>query len=108
MEKIYLQAVILRPSGCHQKVFVGGRGFPLSLRSFLSEIRIFFRFQQTQFQWQVVFYISAAILSFGGVFYLIFASGEVEDWAKPYMQMEEETEKNGGPGETPIEESDWM
>ena len=32
---IYLPAVILRPSGCHKKVLVDGRGFPLSQRSFL-------------------------------------------------------------------------
>ena len=35
MEQVYLPAVILRPSGCHKKMFVGGRGFPLSQRSFL-------------------------------------------------------------------------
>ena len=32
-------------------------------------------------QWQTVFYIAAAIYSFGIVFYLVFASGEKQKWA---------------------------
>ncbi len=32
---IFASSNIIRPSGCHKKVFVGGRGFPLSQRSFL-------------------------------------------------------------------------
>ncbi|CAH1784347.1 unnamed protein product [Owenia fusiformis] len=37
---------------------------------------------QTQGQWQIVFFISAAIYIITGIFYCIFASGEVQEWAK--------------------------
>ncbi|OCT78351.1 hypothetical protein XELAEV_18029460mg [Xenopus laevis] len=32
-------------------------------------------------QWQIVFYIAAAINFFGAIFFIIFASGNVQDWA---------------------------
>ncbi|KAK0055306.1 sialin-like isoform X2 [Biomphalaria pfeifferi] len=37
---------------------------------------------QTQDQWQVVFYIASAIYAFGAVFFIIFSSGEIQEWAK--------------------------
>uniref|UniRef100_A0A2C9LVA0 Major facilitator superfamily (MFS) profile domain-containing protein n=1 Tax=Biomphalaria glabrata TaxID=6526 RepID=A0A2C9LVA0_BIOGL len=37
---------------------------------------------QTQAQWQVVFYIASAIYAFGAVFFIIFSSGEIQEWAK--------------------------
>ena len=37
-------------------------------------------FQGTQAEWQIVFYIAAAVYLFGAIFYLTFASGEVQDW----------------------------
>jgi ACS family sodium-dependent inorganic phosphate cotransporter-like MFS transporter 5 len=39
----------------------------------------------SQEEWQIVFYITGAIYLFGAVFYCIFADGEVQDWALPYM-----------------------
>ena len=45
-------------------------------------------FQQTQAQWQIVFYISAVIYVVGTVFFILFAQGEVQDWVKPYMYDE--------------------
>ena len=46
-------------------------------------------FQQTQAQWQIVFYIAAVIYAIGAIFFVIFSDGEVQDWAKPYMFEEE-------------------
>ncbi|XP_041372280.1 sialin-like isoform X2 [Gigantopelta aegis] len=37
----------------------------------------------TREEWQIVFHIAAAINFFGAVFYAIMASGEIQDWAKP-------------------------
>ncbi|XP_077983131.1 sialin-like isoform X2 [Glandiceps talaboti] len=37
---------------------------------------------QTQEEWQIVFYIAAGIYTFGAIFFIIFGSGEVQDWAK--------------------------
>ncbi|XP_070559139.1 sialin-like [Ptychodera flava] len=37
---------------------------------------------QTQQEWQVVFYIAAAIYTFGAIFFIIFGAGEVQDWAR--------------------------
>ena len=42
-------------------------------------------FQQTQGQWQAVFYLAAAIFIAGGIFFAIFAEGEIQDWVEPYM-----------------------
>ncbi|KAK5646078.1 hypothetical protein RI129_004542 [Pyrocoelia pectoralis] len=35
----------------------------------------------TEFEWQIVFFISSAVYLFGCIFYAIFASGEVQSWA---------------------------
>ena len=37
--------------------------------------------RQTRAEWQLVFYVAAAIYLFGAVFYVIFASGVLEPWA---------------------------
>ena len=42
-------------------------------------------FQQTQSQWQTVFYIAAAIDATGCVFYVVFGKGETQDWVRPYL-----------------------
>lgn len=49
-----------------------------------------------QSEWQLVFYISAAIYVVGTIFYGIFADGEVQDWAKCYMisSKDQETEND--------------
>lgn len=36
---------------------------------------------QSQVEWQVVFYTAAAIYLASALFYMIFASGEVQKWA---------------------------
>ena len=43
--------------------------------------RVFY-FQGTQEEWQYIFYITAVVLIFGMVTFVIFGSGEVQDWAK--------------------------
>lgn len=37
--------------------------------------------QHTRQQWQIVFYISAAMYLFGMAFYLVFATGKLQSWA---------------------------
>ena len=59
-------------------------------------IYIIYLFQQTQAEWQKVFYLSAAITSFGGLFYLIFASGELQPWAKDEQEAEMDEVKDTG------------
>ncbi len=41
-------------------------------------------------EWQKVFYIAGAIYTFGALFYLIFASGEIQPWARQEVEHEEE------------------
>ncbi|KAK2143014.1 hypothetical protein LSH36_887g02089 [Paralvinella palmiformis] len=36
---------------------------------------------QTRVEWQMVFYISSAIYTFGAIIYVIFASGTIQSWA---------------------------
>lgn len=57
----------------------------------------YFLFQQTREQWLSVFYISAAIYIVGAIFYLLFASGELQDWArdKESPEVEEMLDKDG-------------
>ena len=38
--------------------------------------------KQLQEEWRTVFYISAAIFCFGGIFYSIFASAIPDEWAE--------------------------
>ncbi|XP_067658052.1 sialin-like [Haliotis asinina] len=52
---------------------------------------------QTRAEWQVVFYIAAAIYAFGAIFYILFASGELQPWAR---EESEEGEKMGQEMET--------
>lgn len=55
---------------------------------------------QTRAEWQVVFYIAAAMYGFGAFFYIIFASGELQPWAREESEEEEkmgvEMETKGG------------
>ncbi len=41
--------------------------------------------QNTAQQWQLIAYITAAILIVGAILFILMASGEVQDFAKPYM-----------------------
>ena len=47
---------------------------------------------QTRDEWQIVFYIAAAIYVFGAVFYLIFGSGELQPWAREERHIEVDVE----------------
>ena len=41
-----------------------------------------FHFQGTQAEWQIVFFICSGMYAFGAIFYIIFADGEEQEWAK--------------------------
>lgn len=41
--------------------------------------------QNTAEEWQLIAYITAVILMVGAILFILMASGEVEDFAKPYM-----------------------
>ncbi|XP_029649434.1 sialin [Octopus sinensis] len=43
----------------------------------------------TQEEWQVVFYISAAVYIFGAIFYFLFASGEIQPWSQKCVSSTE-------------------
>ena len=45
-------------------------------------------------KWQLVFLMAASIHIFDIVFYLIFASGELQDWAKESQDQEETLGRN--------------
>lgn len=58
---------------------------------------------RTREQWQTVFYIAAAIYSIGAMFYIVFGSGEVQDWAldkQDKMEIITVPEIDGGPSES--------
>jgi len=44
---------------------------------------MFFLLQETVEAWRTVFYISAAVYTFGTIFYGLFGSGEIQPWAMP-------------------------
>lgn len=46
-----------------------------------SSIAFFFLVQNTIREWQTVFCIAAAINVFGAIFFILFAKGEVQNWA---------------------------
>lgn len=46
-------------------------------------------FQQTVEAWRTIFFITLGIFGFEAVFYLIFGSGEQQEWAKPKPQPQE-------------------
>ena len=48
-------------------------------------------FQKTRAEWQNVFYMTAAVNTFGFLFFTIFAQGELQEWVKPYMALREQT-----------------
>ena len=50
-------------------------------------------FQKTQAQWRTVFLISTAITSFGAIFYAVFGSGKLQEWAKDQPNESEESHK---------------
>jgi len=56
----------------------------------------FITVDETQEQWQIVFFIAASVYLFGLVFYAIFASGEKQPWADDsyYDSIEEDQELN--------------
>ncbi|XP_052770879.1 sialin-like [Mya arenaria] len=53
-----------------------------TLGGFLAPMAIgYLTSDRTREQWQMVFYIAAAIYTVGAIFYIIFGSGEVQPWA---------------------------
>ena len=48
----------------------------------------FSTFQGSQAEWRSVFFLTAGVYLFGGLAYLIFGGGDVEDWAKPTTEKE--------------------
>lgn len=53
-----------------------------------------FCFQPTRNQWVKVFFISSAVSAFGGIFFLIFASGEEQPWSQKKNREHEECDEN--------------
>lgn len=53
--------------------------------------KIFF-LQQTQEEWLVVFYICGITYIFGAVIFIIFGSGDLQDWARDPEHLQYETE----------------
>ena len=60
------------------------RGCRRSFLSFLNPIT----FQGSQVEWRSVFFLTAGVYLFGGLAYLIFGGGDVEDWAKATTDKE--------------------
>jgi len=44
--------------------------------------------QQTVEAWRTVFFMGAAVYTFGAIVYAIFGSGEIQPWAMPKMTEE--------------------
>ena len=42
---------------------------------------VYFYFQETQAQWNIVLYITVGMYLFGSIFFFVFASGDVQPWA---------------------------
>ncbi|XP_071147741.1 sialin-like isoform X2 [Mytilus edulis] len=51
---------------------------------------------QTRTEWQFVFYMSAGIYIFGAIFYVIFASGDLQPWAVETDPIDINNEENSG------------
>ncbi|XP_045163989.2 sialin-like [Mercenaria mercenaria] len=54
---------------------------------------------KTREQWKTVFYIAAAVYAFGAIFYAIFASGDLQSWARDetdnrVIEIQDETTKS--------------
>ena len=52
--------------------------------------------RQTRSEWQIVFYVAAAIYLFGAIFYVIFASGVLQPWAMKQGVKEQQVEQEAG------------
>lgn len=59
----------------------------------MSDIFDVLTFQRTHGEWQSVFFVSAAIYAFGAVFFMIFGSGDIQDWAICDSELDLEEEK---------------
>ncbi len=62
-------------------------------------------FCQTAHEWRIVFFIAAGIYCAGAVFYVIFASGEKQDWAEVPVGYQSQLD-TGAPTETAVEHED--
>ena len=48
---------------------------------------------RTLMEWRVVFYVILAVLTFSNIFYLIFASGNIQKWNDPRKRATEADKK---------------
>ena len=64
-----------------------------------------FFLQKTREQWQHVFFVAAAINFAGALFFALFADGEIQDWAKPYMSDSQDNMEKNGEAMTDMSES---
>lgn len=64
----------------------GGLGAPLMVNYIVPD-------ETSVIQWRTVFYIGAAILGFGNLFFVIFGSGEVQSWNNKYAEQSYENEE---------------
>ena len=62
-------------------------------------------FQQTQAEWQIVFYITAVISLSGAIVYLVLGSGELQPWAAS-DEMEKEEDVDIPLTDTPVKTND--
>ena len=46
-----------------------------------------FFFQKLQSEWQITFYIAAAVYCVGAIAYIILAKGEIQEWADPNYEQ---------------------
>ena len=51
-------------------------------------------FQGTRLEWNNVFYLTSGVCLFGTIFYLIFASADLQEWARPKWDKELEYEES--------------
>ena len=58
----------------------------------------------TRHEWQIFFFISAGLFSFGGIIFAIFARGEVQEWAKVKADVVETLVHNEKDSETTKDE----
>ena len=55
--------------------------FLVTVYTVYCELFCMFIFQQTRESWQVVFFICAGVLMFGGIVYSLLGSGVIQPWA---------------------------
>ncbi|PSN49195.1 hypothetical protein C0J52_10915 [Blattella germanica] len=93
-----LAALVLTPTGAMVgltiAVGLGGLALSGTLPGIISPLVTGFIVQhQAAEEWQKIFYIASGVYLFGAIFYGLFASGEVQSWAKEERQEETNQKK---------------